>query len=888
LKLLRLLVVLLSLVLFAACGGGGTPNQDPLLGDSDLDGAPVIAVSEDTSLVVQQIDQVEPGAELPEQRSARQPQAVAEAEGYIIVSQKSGDTHQILLVNAENDDTTLVYEGSREVQSVAVNVEGGFVAFTAANAQGAQEVFGFDLNGDVFGTAEQLLRLTDTPESEQDVSMSLDGLVLAWQGVGSEDAAGQTVLVRGELDAAGGSPSIALETISYSTYDVIQPSISGDGLYTVFVSQVDFEGLDNQFALIRDFRGEEPYTRSVYLSDGDLANPSVSGSNEQILFEETAGGATNLVYLDVLPGSFLDIRPGELTHPYLTADGNFAVYAENGEVFTGPAQPLEDGGGDEPLEQGGDFEAVSVSWAKALPAPPAPTEGTIVNEGSTVGKPTFTRPDNGQEDGGLTDAQRTLPYEAFTFTPMEDGTYSFFSEQDFDGYLLLYEGEFDPEQPETNLIIQRDDVTGSTEFDTKLTGSTEYTLVTTGCGRDTTFCGPPEGNFTNTITPLIAGPNDPPLIIVFSSTQNVLPVGGQTAFSWDISSRGDLSCTIDFGDGTPAAQIDACAETTSVSHTYTAAGFYKTTLTATNANGESTAKVFPTVTDEDPNAFDITLVFADDNLTDAQRQVFVDAADRWAEVITADISNLDGGPDGEPGPLDGYSCAGEPAFGGVIDDLVIAVFTPQIDGPRSILGSAGPCIARPDTFENPGLPLYGIMRFDSADIGVLERDGELQSVILHEMGHVLGIGTLWENNGFITGGVSSGADPTSDTYDPRYVGPAAVGAYQQLLTDAGRDSETTVPAANTGGPGTREGHWREVTFGSELMTGFLSGESQPLSSLTASGLADLTYTINFDVVDAFELPPLEGEGELNTAAQPRGYDIVLPLPDQTKWERRIR
>lgn len=36
----------------------------------------------------------------------------------------------------------------------------------------------------------------------------------------------------------------------------------------------------------------------------------------------------------------------------------------------------------------------------------------------------------------------------------------------------------------------------------------------------------------------------------------------------------------------------------------------------------------------------------------------------------------------------------------------------------------------------------GVMIFDRVDLNVMEREGQLGSLILHEMGHVLGIGTI--------------------------------------------------------------------------------------------------------------------------------------------------
>jgi hypothetical protein len=38
------------------------------------------------------------------------------------------------------------------------------------------------------------------------------------------------------------------------------------------------------------------------------------------------------------------------------------------------------------------------------------------------------------------------------------------------------------------------------------------------------------------------------------------------------------------------------------------------------------------------------------------------------------------------------------------------------------------------------------MRFDEADVQNMINIGAWTNVILHEIGHVLGIGTLWNNN----------------------------------------------------------------------------------------------------------------------------------------------
>jgi hypothetical protein len=60
---------------------------------------------------------------------------------------------------------------------------------------------------------------------------------------------------------------------------------------------------------------------------------------------------------------------------------------------------------------------------------------------------------------------------------------------------------------------------------------------------------------------------------------------------------------------------------------------------------------------------------------------------------------------------------------------------------------------------------------------------------------------------------------------------------------------------NTGGAGTRDGHWRESVFGNELMTGFYNSGPNPLSAVSAASLRDLGYVVDDSRTEAFTLPP---------------------------------
>ena len=170
---------------------------------------------------------------------------------------------------------------------------------------------------------------------------------------------------------------------------------------------------------------------------------------------------------------------------------------------------------------------------------------------------------------------------------------------------------------------------------------------------------------------------------------------------------------------------------------------------------------------------------------------------------------------------------------GLVDDLMIYASAPLIDGVGGILGQA-----TPTSFRSSWLPSSGFMEFDQDDLLEMETSGRLIDLILHEMGHVIGIGAIWSETGVLEGASSS---------DPRFIGAAATQAYNEIFGNR----EPSVPVANTGGPGTANSHWREEVFGSELMTGYLNQTSNPLSRVTVASLADIGYVVNLGAADDY-------------------------------------
>ncbi|HLL85167.1 MAG TPA: leishmanolysin-related zinc metalloendopeptidase, partial [Longimicrobium sp.] len=236
-------------------------------------------------------------------------------------------------------------------------------------------------------------------------------------------------------------------------------------------------------------------------------------------------------------------------------------------------------------------------------------------------------------------------------------------------------------------------------------------------------------------------------------------------------------------------------------------------------------------------AFEITLCITTP-MTPSQLQVFSVSAARWASIIRGDIADVSL-------TISENSCgAGSPSASMRYDDLLIFAAVSDIDGPGSVLGQAGPCFLRSTA---RGLPVIGVMEFDAADMASLEAEGQLGSVILHEMGHVLGIGTVWSRFGLLQSPSTNGS--RLDTY---FSGTNAIAGFDAIGGSTYTGGQK-VPVENTGGAGTMNAHWRESVLRNELMTGYLNAGSNPLSVLTVRSLTDLGYVVDVAAADAFSL-----------------------------------
>ena len=289
-----------------------------------------------------------------------------------------------------------------------------------------------------------------------------------------------------------------------------------------------------------------------------------------------------------------------------------------------------------------------------------------------------------------------------------------------------------------------------------------------------------------------------------------------------------------------------------------AAGVATVTVTASDPEEAAVATSFDVTVKRPVGSFDIELVFATP-MTAAHETAFQRAAERWMAILA---------PTDVPEALLNRTlgCAGDPRFERrveTIQGVVIVVAVAEIDGERGVLGRAGPCWVRTAT----SLPLYGRILMDAADLDRLPT-GDLQEVILHEMAHVLGFGTLWPRVGLVRNPASETSSP-----DTHFTGPLAIAAFD-AAGGAGYPG-AKVPVENVGGQGSRNSHWRDTVLAPELMSPYQRpGVDEPLSAITIQSLADLGYEVDPTLAEPYRLPDADLARTLEAAPRiPYGDDI---------------
>lgn len=226
--------------------------------------------------------------------------------------------------------------------------------------------------------------------------------------------------------------------------------------------------------------------------------------------------------------------------------------------------------------------------------------------------------------------------------------------------------------------------------------------------------------------------------------------------------------------------------------------------------------------------------------TEAEKQMFRDGLNFWDSLIDGHQDNVD--------------------RNFVLD---VDAFSQGRDGGPLTLGSAGPrneiltnAVASATTSDQR----YWIARTGFATFNTHADAGDLRAdVVLHEIGHTLGIGTLWEANEVYNDG------DAGNNYDGK-TGAAPIGRYSGVFALAAFQTEfnsgaTFVPVEQGGGVGTANNHWDEIDGGSvatgvtdgtgrdfraELMTGWAAPNEADafVSNTTIQSLRDIGFTLH--------------------------------------------
>ena len=354
-----------------------------------------------------------------------------------------------------------------------------------------------------------------------------------------------------------------------------------------------------------------------------------------------------------------------------------------------------------------------------------------------------------------------------------------------------------------------------------------------------------------------------------------------------------LTYSVTSSDETVATAIVDGTELTVVG---VARGMTEVTLTAADGPQSVTLTIAVEVEQIDGTNFNIQVVKLGDALQEPLSSVIDRAAAYW-ETALRDA------PDVPLDPGDArLSCRGYrlPTSQSVVDDIIMIIGAIAIDGDGGTLASASVCVERDGSFGNASaLPVMGRFVMDRADMDYLNSTpGGTYGTVLHEMGHLLGIGWTWYDKAPV-GGLSF--DPGGDRYYSASRFPFVAGIVpNRLLAGADiaylgvqafegwKDSGGTrslfpldgAPIATEGGGGSFGVHWSEARMRSELMTPY-KNHPAPLSAVTFNSLTDLGWTVSTDfIAEAYRVPGAAPEVSADAAAD---QGTVIDLSNDVLW-----
>ena len=281
---------------------------------------------------------------------------------------------------------------------------------------------------------------------------------------------------------------------------------------------------------------------------------------------------------------------------------------------------------------------------------------------------------------------------------------------------------------------------------------------------------------------------------------------------------------------------------------------YRWAARAENRDGPSQWVFGPNFTTLPDGAFDIELVFISDRFTRSDQELIRQVADLWEQIVVGDLPDyvFDAPTYVYQQPIDKDE---------VIDDLRIYVDAfPDDDESRGYAGLAYATRERSDS----GLPAVGkiVLHPRIHDDGSHRDPPDYQSIVAHEIAHVLGIGmgfAWWDN-------IRDRKD------DPHFIGERAIQAF---------DADGGFPYTGSKVPINHDLiHWDHNTMPSEIMTGGFDGDVR-ISNVTVAALADFGYEVRPSPTEHVPIIPVSyGRGKREVRFKEEPFDIEIVFSDR--------
>jgi hypothetical protein len=257
--------------------------------------------------------------------------------------------------------------------------------------------------------------------------------------------------------------------------------------------------------------------------------------------------------------------------------------------------------------------------------------------------------------------------------------------------------------------------------------------------------------------------------------------------------------------------------------------------------------------------FNIEIVYLD-NFPTQYKPVMVDIVQYWEKIIVGDISDFNSIANPMDCSFTREQSIVPQAIRTHVDDLILYVgMNKDITAIDGIIADGGPCLTRNAGSIN--LPLMSKLFFNKAyfDDYSTNKPNLLKDAAIHEVGHALGFGTIWQ---LFPGLNTQTAVGSACGNNPEFTGINAKREYQAL------GGTGNVPLKATSENGTC-GHWSEKLFDREIMTPAPNetpantGQTNPLSRLTIASMEDLGYTVDYGLADSYALSVAEINSTFN-------------------------